>query len=99
MAKLIHTENELAKKDKSIKKIFGNEQSNIVNIQLKTSEIIPEHDSKDPIFIIVRSGTVKFICSDEEYVLTDSDILFMEAKERHSVEAVTDTDFLVVFLK
>lgn len=99
MAKLIHTENKLIKKDKSIKKIFDNEQSNIVNIQLKTGESIPEHDSKDPILLIVRSGTVKFICSDEEYALTDSDILFMEAKEIHSVEAVTDTDFLVVFLK
>ena len=99
MAKLIHTENELIKKDKSIKKIFGNEQSNIVNIQLKTGEGIPEHDSKDPIFIIVRGGSVKFICSDEEYTLQNSDILFMEAEELHSVEAVTDTDFLVVFLK
>lgn len=99
MAKLIHTENELTKKDQSIKKIFGNGQSNIVNIQLKTGESIPAHDSKNPIFIIVRSGTVKFICLDEEYPLTDSDILFMEAKEMHSVEAVTDTDFLVVFLK
>ena len=99
MAKLIHTENELTKKDKSIKKIFGNEQSNIVNIQLKTGEGIPEHDSKDPIFIIVRSGTVKFTCSDEEHVIQDTDILFMEAEELHSVEAVTDTDFLVLFLK
>ncbi|HBV22870.1 MAG TPA: hypothetical protein DEB42_03650 [Jeotgalicoccus sp.] len=99
MAKLIHTDNELIKKDKSIKKIFGSERSNIVNIQLKTGEGIPEHDSKDPIFIIVRSGTVKFICSDEEYTLQNSDILFMEAEELHSVEAVTDTDFLVVFLK
>lgn len=99
MAKLIHTDNELIKKEKSIKKIFGSERSNIVNIQLKTGEGIPEHDSKDPIFIIVRLGTVKFICSDEEYVLKNSDILFMEAEELHSVEAVTDTDFLVVFLK
>lgn len=99
MAKLIHTDNELIKKNKSIKKIFGSERSNIVNIQLKTGEGIPEHDSKDPIFIIVRSGTVKFICSDEEYTLQNSDILFMEAEELHSVEAVTDTDFLVVFLK
>lgn len=99
MAKLIHTENELIKKDKSIKKIFGNEQSNIVNIQLKTGEGIPEHDSKDPIFIIVRIGTVKFICAGEEYTLQNSDVLFMEAREMHSVEAVTDTDFLVVFLK
>ncbi|WP_026858961.1 cupin domain-containing protein [Jeotgalicoccus psychrophilus] len=99
MAKLIHTDNELIKKEKSIKKIFGSERSNIVNIQLKTGEGIPEHDSKDPIFIIVRSGTVKFICSDEEYTLQNSDILFMEAEELHSVEAVTDTDFLVVFLK
>ncbi|CAD2070952.1 hypothetical protein GCM10007275_16440 [Jeotgalicoccus coquinae] len=99
MAKLIHTESELKTKDKSIKKIFGNEQSNIVNIQLKTGEEIPEHNSKNPVFIIVRSGTVKFICPDEEYLLQDSDILFMEAEEMHSVEAVTDTDFLVVFLK
>ncbi len=99
MAKLIHTENELTAKDKSIKKIFGNDQSNIVNIQLKAGEDIPEHDSKNPIFIIVRSGTVKFICTEEEYRLKDSDILFMEAEELHSVEAVTDTDFLIVFLK
>lgn len=99
MAKLIHTENELTVKNKSIKKIFGHEQSNIVNIQLKAGQGIPEHNSKDPIFIIVRSGTVKFICRDEEYSLKDSDILFMEAEEMHSVEGVTDTDFLVVFLK
>ncbi|CEA02403.1 Cupin domain protein [Jeotgalicoccus saudimassiliensis] len=99
MAKLIHTDNELSAKDKSIKKVFGNEQSNIVNIQLKAGEGIPEHDSKNPIFIIVRSGTVKFVCPDEEYHLKDSDILYMEAEELHSVEAVTDTDFLVVFLK
>lgn len=99
MAKLIHTENELAGKEKSLKKVFGHDKSNIVNIQLKTGEIIPEHDSKDPIFIIVRKGEVKFDCSGEEYTLTSSDILFMEAKEKHSVEVVTDTDFLVVFLR
>lgn len=99
MAKLIHTENVLASQAKSIKKIFEHEQSNIVNIQLQAGEGIPAHDSKHPIFIIVRQGGVKFICTDKEYVLHNDDILFMEAAEMHSVEAVSDTDFLVVFLK
>lgn len=99
MAQLIHSENTLTAKDKSIKKIFGHDKSNIVNIQLKTGEGIPEHDSKDPIFIIVRSGEVKFDCSGDEYILSNSDILFLEAEEKHSVEAVSDVDFLVVFLR
>ena len=75
MAKLIHTENVLASKAKSIKKIFEHEQSNIVNIQLKAGEGIPAHDSKHTIFIIVRQGGVKFFCTDEEYVLHYNDIL------------------------
>ena len=99
MAKLIQTENGLAAKNKAIKKIFGHDQSNIVNIQLKSGEGIPEHDSKDPLFIIVRSGEVKFTCSGKAYILSNSDILFLEAEENHSVEAVSDVDFLVVFLR
>lgn len=99
MAQFIRTEKDLLTKDKSIKKVFGHEQSNIVNIQLKTGETIPEHDSKDAIFIIVRSGEVKFDCSGEVHRLTSSDILFIEALEMHSVEAVSDVDFLIIFLK
>lgn len=99
MAELIQTQNDLSKKSKSFKKVFNHDQSEIMNVQLKEGEGMPEHDAKHSIMIIVRSGEVQFDCSGDRYILSDSDILFLEAREKHSVKAVQDTDFLIVFIK
>lgn len=99
MAELIQSQNELGARNKSFKNIFSHDKSDIMNVQLKTGEGMPEHDSKHAIFIIVRSGVVVFECSGDQYVLSDSDVLFLDPSERHSVEAREDVDFLIVFLK
>lgn len=57
---LIEVGYKLAEKPKHIARLLALKNVSVVNIQLKTGETIPEHDSKREVIIVVRRGAVVF---------------------------------------
>lgn len=93
---LIETPYLLTEKEKHIQKVLKLDNVFISNIQLKTGEEIPEHDSKKEVIIAVRKGAVAFIVEGEEVIVTEENVLHMDPLEMHSLKAVEDTDLLVI---
>lgn len=83
-------------KDKHVSKVLMLENVTMMNIQLKTGEIIPEHDSPREVLIIVKRGSVTFTVENEEVVVTSENTLHMAPFEKHSLRATEDSDVMVM---
>lgn len=94
--KIIDTPYQFKEKSKHIEKLLTLDNVLIVNIQLKTGETVPEHDSKREVVIVVRKGAVSFDVEGTEVVVTQNNMLHMSPLERHSLLAIEDTDLLVI---
>lgn len=94
----IHIENVLNTQQKSVGKVHTRTNMDILSIQLKSGEQIPEHNAKQTVVVIVRSGEVEFMVEGQLHQLTEEDILIIEPMENHSLKAVTDVDVVVMKL-
>ena len=92
----IHVENILATQLKKVGKVHSRNNMDILSIQLKTGEQIAEHNAKQTVVIIVRSGEVEFVVEGQVQQLTAEDVLVIEPLENHSLKAITDVDILVM---
>lgn len=92
----IHVENILATQLKKVGKVYSRNNMDILSIQLKTGEQIAEHNAKQTVVIIVRSGEVEFVVEGQVQQLTAEDVLVIEPLENHSLKAITDVDILVM---
>lgn len=86
----------LAEQSKKIGKVYAHDKFELLNIQLRTGEKVPEHNANNEVIIIVRSGEVLFNIEGKEQHLTNEDILIMKPLEKHSLVAVTDVDIIVI---
>lgn len=96
---VIHTQNELLVKQKHVAKIISNEKAEVLHIQLRSGETIPEHNSPYPVMIIVREGKIDFSVEGTTYPLQNDTVLTLEPLENHSLVAVEDADVLVIKVK
>lgn len=97
--KLVEVENMLQDKEKSIGKVLAGEFSDIMNIQLRAGEVIPEHNAPFEVIVICRSGEVKFPVEGQELVLNEKSVLLLAPDENHGLEAITDCDLIVIKIK
>lgn len=96
--KIITTTNQLELKAKHMEKILQLENEEVINLQLKSGEKIPEHHAKESILIIVRRGKLLFQVENETAELTNETLLYMNPLENHQLEAFEDTDVLIIKL-
>jgi len=97
--KLIDSIVGLDKKAKHAERVLSQPAYDIVQIHMKKNEVISTHHAKEETLIIVRTGNVRFVVEDETVVLTNAQILQMEPYEKHSLEAIEDTDLILVKIK
>ncbi len=90
---------QLENKKKHVKKISSFEKTNIVNMQLAAGEEIPAHDADADVLIIVISGKVEFTVEGERVEVSPDVMLKMSPKEKHSLRAIEDSNFLVIQVK
>ncbi|MEG0440054.1 MAG: hypothetical protein RR587_12550 [Solibacillus sp.] len=92
----IHIENQLTEHAKKVSRIVTHDKMDVLNIQLRAGEQIPEHNAKDIVVINVQKGELKLNAEGEDHLLTNDDFLMMEPIEMHSLEAVTDISVIVM---
>ena len=89
----------LEEKAKHIGKLGRIDGADILNIQLRAGEEIPEHHTDNEVLIIVQFGEVRFLVEGVEEILTQDTILTLKPSEKHSLEAITDARVIVIKLK
>ncbi|TCS93240.1 cupin domain-containing protein [Hazenella coriacea] len=94
--KTITTKNQLDLKAKHIERILQLENAEVMNLQLKTGEKIPEHHAKENLLVIVRRGKLLFQVENETTELTNEILLYMNPLEKHQLEAIEDTDIIII---
>ncbi len=87
------------KEEKKMLKLASHERYDLVSIQLKAGQEIPTHDAPHIALVIVRSGKVLFTVEGQELILTGSEVLHMEPKEKHSLKAIEDCQLFLLKLK
>ncbi|MEK4426639.1 hypothetical protein [Solibacillus sp. FSL K6-1523] len=92
----IHIENQLTEHAKKVSRIVTHDKMDVLNIQLRAGEQIPEHNAKDIVVINVQKGELKLNVEGVDHLLTNDDFLMMEPLEMHSLEAVTDVSVIVM---
>lgn len=97
--KLFNTPLKLDEKPKHVQKAGAFEKTNIVNIQLQQGETIAEHAVDADVIIIVKSGDVTFTVEGEPVKVTPETVLHMEPLEKHSLEAQSASDIMVIQVK
>ncbi|MFD1030049.1 cupin domain-containing protein [Metaplanococcus flavidus] len=90
---------QLDNKKKHVQKVAKFEKTNIVNMQLAEGEEIPEHDADADVLIIVKRGKLEFTVEGENAEVSPETMMRMTPKERHSLRALEDSDFLVIQIK
>ena len=96
---IFETPYQLQLKKKHVQKVVNFEKTNIVNMQLAAGEEVPTHDADADVLIIVKSGKLQFTVEDEKMEVSPETMLHMVPKEKHSLKAIDDSDFLVIQIK
>ncbi|WP_106495071.1 cupin domain-containing protein [Lentibacillus sp. Marseille-P4043] len=92
---LISVSHELTKPVEA-KRVFRDEEREIMHIKLMEGEVVKEHDSPKHVFIFVKSGSVEFTVNNETHTINAETILHMDPKERHALKALSDVSILVM---
>lgn len=90
---------QLDNKKKHVQKVTKFEKTNIVNMQLAAGEEIPAHDADADVLIIVNSGRVEFTVEGTAVEVSPDVMMRMTPKEKHSLRAIEDSNFLVIQIK
>lgn len=90
---------QLDNKKKHVQKVVNFEKTNIVNMQLAAGEEIPAHDADADVLIIVNSGRVEFTVEGTTVEVSPGIMMRMTPKEKHSLRAIEDSNFLVIQIK
>ena len=91
--------NVLQEVTKKVGKIVGQEQFDLLNIQLTAGEEVPAHSVNNTAIVIVRRGEVLFNVEGEDVLLIGEDVLIFAPDEMHSLKAITEVDLVVIRFK
>lgn len=96
---LFEMPHQLDQKKKHVQNVVKFEKTSIVNIQLAAGEEIPAHDADADVLIVVISGLVEFEVEGKTVEVTPGIMMRMTPKEKHSLKAIEDSNFLVIQIK
>jgi len=94
--RLFSFESHLQEKVKHIAPIVAFEKTKVIRIQLAAGNGIPDHCADADVLIIVQKGRVVFELANERVELTPGHMMYMVPKEQHSLQAVEDTELLLI---
>ena len=77
-------------------KVLDYEQGVVVNLQLKAGKKIPRHHANCHVLVFVISGEVLFGVAERKFHLKAGSLLHMNPFEEHDIEAIQDSNLLVL---
>lgn len=68
----------------------------VVRLRVDAGARVPEHHSNVDVVVTVVRGNGRFTVEGNERPITPGDVVVMRPKERHSIDAETDLELVVV---
>src|SRR5699024_772409 len=97
--KRVDTKHDIGGKTKHAERVLSEDKYDIIQIHMKKGEVITSHHAKEETLFIVRTGTVNFIVEKETMTLTNEQILQMDPYEKHSLEALEESNLILLKIK
>lgn len=97
--RVVETKHRIGDEKKHALRILNEDKFDTIHLHMKEGETLTKHHAKCDVLIIVRTGKVVFNFEQEKVTLTNEEVLHMKPFEDHSVEAIEESDFLIVKVK
>ena len=68
----------------------------ITHLQIKKGEEVPSHKSDKNVVVVIYKGKVDFKGENGSETIVPGDIITMDPNEMHSLEAIEDSDLMVI---
>lgn len=93
---LIETPYLLQEKEHYMHTITNVENTNIINVQLRENEVIPDQELDADMIVIVKSGVISYNIGGEMSTVTPNKILHIHPNEIHSLKAEEASDMILI---
>ena len=71
----------------------------ITHLQIKKGEEVPSHKSDKNVVVVIYKGKVDFKGENASEIIVPGDIITMNPNEMHALEAIEDSDLMVIKAK
>lgn len=68
----------------------------ITHLQIKKGEEVPSHKSDKNVVVVIYKGKVDFKGENGSQIIIPGDIITMNPNEMHALEAIEDSDLMVI---
>lgn len=85
--------------DKSINELWRNANGAAMLVSVSGGQSLPEHPAPEDVMILLIEGYVEFIVDGKINEMRPGDILLINKSTLHSVNALTDSTFLLTKVK
>lgn len=68
----------------------------ITHLQIKKGEEVPSHKSDKNVVVVIYKGKVDFKGENASEIIRPGDIITMDPNEMHALEAIEDSDLMVI---
>ena len=76
--------------------LVDEENLQVTHLQIKKGEEVPSHKSDKDVVVVIYKGKVDFTGENGSEIIIPGDIIVMKAEEMHALEALEDSDLMVI---
>lgn len=76
--------------------LVDEENLQVTHLQIKKGEEVPSHKSDKDVVVVIYKGKVDFTGESGSEIIIPGDIIVMKAEEMHALEALEDSDLMVI---
>ena len=85
--------------DGKFEHLLDEDKLQITHLQIKKGEKVPSHKSDKNVVVVIYKGKVNFTGENKSEIILPGDIITMEPNEMHALEAIEDSDLMVIKAK
>lgn len=82
--------------DGKFEHLVDEENLQVTHLQIKKGEEVPSHKSDKNVVVVIYKGKVNFTGENGKEPIAPGDIITMEPNEMHALEAIEDSDLMVI---
>ena len=82
--------------DGKFEHLVDEENLQVTHLQIKKGEEVPSHKSDKSVVVVIYKGKVDFAGEKGSEIIVPGDIIVMEANEMHALNAIEDSDLMVI---
>lgn len=82
--------------DGKFEHLIDEENLQVTHLQIKKGEEVPSHKSDKNVVVVIYKGRVNFSGENGKEIIVPGDIINMEPGEIHALEALEDSNLMVI---